>query len=224
MKKIYFIVGGIIILVSLIVLVQALLTGNRGSCLGTATPCYNFTDDAFCGGQDGCDYYAGECTGPITVDCSAEGTQGDCELFSPVCEWVGFCEEQGTCEEVVDDFSCTNIGCTWHCGGSPTACSSLVLDSGSCGVTVDDVQFGCYWDNCTYAGSGDWLIYCEDNCNIDTISTLASNKLNIESSGGAGGYVNISANVTVEEMVINKKCQITNKPNDDKFLIIKKDV
>lgn len=70
---------------------------------------------------------------------------------------------------------------------------------------------------CTYT-SGDWVVNCADNCSITT-------NTNVDSSNGiilyGIGYFEILANISTDYIAIPKNCQVINKPNDGRWLIIR---
>jgi len=75
-------------------------------------------------------------------------------------------------------------------------------------------------DTCTYSGSGDWEVDCNDNCTITTNTDTTTNALIIN---GAVGYFELLANVTCEMFAIEEGCQFRNKMNDNKRLAVKED-
>jgi len=73
-------------------------------------------------------------------------------------------------------------------------------------------------DTCTYGGSGDWHVLCNDNCTITSDVMMSGNTLYIT---GTSGSFTINANIIVDRLVIPKGCRIINKANDGKCLKVK---
>lgn len=91
------------------------------------------------------------------------------------------------------------------------------LCSGYIPPTFDSINFtlgeddSCITDTCTYPGSGDWEVDCNDNCSITSNVDLGGNDLSIL---GHGTFVTIANITNVGEALIegdssSLQCEVT---------------
>jgi len=67
---------------------------------------------------------------------------------------------------------------------------NTICTSGKCGVYIDDFNITYNMteagtDSCTYSGSGEWNILCEDNCDLTTNTELNGNNITVSGSSGS---------------------------------------
>lgn len=80
---------------------------------------------------------------------------------------------------------------------------------------------GAAGDSCSCPSpAANWVAQCSDNCNITSNCNIPDHILTVN---GSSGTFNILANISVERFEAQAGCQIVNKANDGKMLIVKGD-
>ena len=72
-------------------------------------------------------------------------------------------------------------------------------------------------DTCTYDGSGDWVVDCNDNCTITDDTDIGENQLVL---AGTGSFT-ILSDITVGSVAKSPTCKLNNVPEDGNSLAIR---